>query len=213
VADARAGTLPPLVYLYHEAPVDEHPPADVRIGMRAVWEVVDAVVHGGGWNDTVFLLTWDDWGGFDDHVATPAVEYTPDNVQVAFGPRVPLLMFGGRVRHVIDNRWCSHVSLPRTAMQLLGLPALGVPRLDADPGLADLVQAAPITPAPPAFGGPIVLPAPPVPTPPVQPLPPSPVAAPVPIGPVVLRGGGHLPPPNDVPLPHQPAPPAHMVAP
>jgi hypothetical protein len=207
VADARAGTLPPLVFLYHDSPLDEHPTADVRQGMHSIWEVVDAVVQGGGWDETLFLLTWDDWGGWDDHVATPAVEYTPDNVQVAFGPRVPLLMFGGRVRHTIDSRWCSHVSIPRTAMQLLGLPALGVPRLDNDPGLADLVSSSVQTPQPPALDSKIVLPTPPHPVPPVHPLPPPPVARPIPIPPVVLNGGGQLPPPNDVPLPHQAQPP------
>ena len=34
----------------------------------------------------------DDWGGHDDHVKTPVLEYTPDNVQLALGPRVPLLV-------------------------------------------------------------------------------------------------------------------------
>jgi len=51
-------------------------------------------VKAGQWDDTVVLLTWDDWGGWDDHVATPNVEHTPDGVQLAYGPRVPLLMFG-----------------------------------------------------------------------------------------------------------------------
>ena len=72
-----------------------------------------------------------------------------------YGPRVPLLMFGGRVRKRIDSRWCSHVSIPRTALQLLGLPPSGVPRLDADNGLADLVDlsaTATICPTPPRSG-------------------------------------------------------------
>ena len=105
------------------------------------------------------MLTWDDWGGYDDHVKTPVLEYTPDNVQLALGPRVPLLMFGGPVKPGIDSRWCSHVSLPKTAMQLLGLPALGVPRLDDDAGLADLVDPArtPTAP-PPAYGTTITIP-------------------------------------------------------
>lgn len=213
VTDAKAGKLPPLVFLYHDSPLDEHPIADVRQGMNTIWQVVDAVAGAGAWDETVFMLTWDDWGGYDDHVATPAVEYTPDNVQVAFGPRVPLLMFGGCVPAKIDSRWCSHVSLPRTAMQLLGLPKLGVPRLDNDLGLADLVSATPVTPKPPAFGGKITLPTPPHPVPPVRPLPPPPVAQAVPIGPVLLNGGGQLPPPNDQPLPQQPAPPALHGAP
>jgi hypothetical protein len=204
-ADARAGRLPALAYLYHDAPLDEHPPADVTQGMREIWRAVDAVVAGGAWNDTVFLLTYDDWGGYDDHVATPAVEYTPDNVQLAYGPRVPLVLFGGRVPAAIDSRWCGHASVARTVLQLLGLPPLGVPRVDRDAGLADLVGGAAATPPPPAFGATITLPPPP-PTPPVRP-PPRPAAAPAPVPPVVLRGGGTLPPPNDAPLPRQPTPP------
>jgi len=40
---------------------------------RALMAVVPAT---GGPLETVFMLTWDDWGGFDDHVATPVTEYT-----------------------------------------------------------------------------------------------------------------------------------------
>ncbi len=207
VVDAQSGALPAVSYLYHDSPLDEHPPANVTEGMNAIWQAVDAVVRGRLWASTVFMLTWDDWGGYDDHVATPAVEYAPDNVQVAYGPRVPLLMFGGMVKAGIDNRWCSHVSVPKTAIQLLGLPNLGVPRLDADPGLADRVDRSLNNPTPPSFGSKVVLPAPPTPTPAPRPLPPLPVAAPVPLPRVVLRGGATLPPPNDAPLPKQPPPP------
>src|SRR5579859_319404 len=172
--------------------------------MNAIWQAVDAVVRGGAWQDTVFLLTWDDWGGYDDHVATPRVEFTPDNVQLAYGPRIPLLLFGGRVRPGIDSRWCSHVSVPRTAMQLLGLPNLGVPRVDSDAGLADLVDPARSNPPPPAFGTSITMPPPPQPTPAPQPLPPPPPGPAIKVPRIILRDGKTLPPPNDAPLPKQP---------
>lgn len=208
VADAAAGPLPSLVYLWHESGNDEHPPANVSVGMNAIWASVDAVVRSGGWEETVFLLTWDDWGGFDDHVATPVTEYTPDNVQLAYGPRVPLLMFGGHVKPGIDSRWCSHVSLPKTAIQLLGLPALGVPRVDTDGGLADLVDPhAAANPRPPAYQQAINLPPPPNPPRPPNPLPPSPRGAPSLVGDVILRDGTKLPAPHDVRLPPQPNPP------
>ncbi|MER6030974.1 alkaline phosphatase family protein [Streptomyces sp. NPDC001851] len=199
--DAANDSLPTLAMVWHDEPFDEHPTADVSLGMDAVWQAVDAVVQAGRWNETVFLLTWDDWGGFDDHVATPNVEYTPDGVQLAYGPRVPLLMFGGRVRPGIDSRWCSHVSLPKTALQLLGLPPLGVPRVDNDGGLADLVDLAGgggTMPQPPAFGSQIRLPAPPQPTPQPAPLPPSPVAGPKLVDEVILRDGTSLGRPRDV---------------
>ena len=210
LTDAKAGKLPALVLLWHNSPYDEHPPANVTEGMDTIWQSVDAAVQGGAWDDTVFMLTWDDWGGYDDHVKTPVLEYTPDNVQLALGPRVPLLMFGGPVKPGIDSRWCSHVSLPKTAMQLLGLPALGVPRLDDDAGLGDLVDPArtPTAP-PPAYGTTITIPT--APSPPVAPNPPPPPPAgnPVPVPAIILSDGSTLPPPNDAPLPQQPNPPSN----
>jgi hypothetical protein len=210
LTDAKAGKLPALVLLWHNSPYDEHPPANVTEGMDTTWQSVDAAVQGGAWDDTVFMLTWDDWGGYDDHVRTPVLEYTPDNVQLALGPRVPLLMFGGPVKPGIDSRWCSHVSLPKTAMQLLGLPALGVPRLDDDAGLADLVDRAKApTAPPPAYGTTITIPT--APSPPVAPNPPPPPPAgePVPVPDIILSDGSTLPPPNDAPLPQQPNPPSN----
>jgi hypothetical protein len=210
VTDARAGSLPPLVMLWHDPPLDEHPPADVTLGMHASWQAVDAVVQAGEWDETVFMLTWDDWGGYDDHVKTPVLEYTPDNVQLAYGPRIPLLLFGGQVKPGIDSRWCGHASLPKTAIDLLGLPAIGIPRVDEAPSLVDLIDAsrAP-NPAPPAYGGTVTLP--PAPSPPIapNPTPPPPTTAPQPVGAIILRDGSTLPPPNDAPLPQQPNPPTN----
>jgi hypothetical protein len=210
LADAKAGKLPALVYLWHNSPYDEHPPANVTEGMDLIWQSVDAVVQSGGWDETVFMLTWDDWGGYGDHVKTPALEYTPDNVQLAYGPRVPLLIFGGLVKPRIDSRWCGHASVPKTAIDLLGLPPLGVPRVDQDPGLADLIDPSrQPNPTPPPY--PSALDTPPPPSPPVasRPAPPPPVANPSPVGEIILRDGATLPPPNDAPLPQQPSPPVN----
>jgi hypothetical protein len=213
ITDAQAGSLPALVMLWHDSPFDEHPRADVTEGMKRIWQSVDAVVKAGGWTQTVFMLTWDDWGGYDDHVKTPALEYTPDNVQLAYGPRIPLLIFGGPVKPGIDSRWCGHASIPKTAVELLGLPALGVLRVDQAPSLADLVdpKRAP-SPPPPAYGSPVALP--PAPSPPItpDPTPPPPAGAPQLVGPVTLRDGSTLPPPNDAPLPRQPNPPTNASA-
>jgi hypothetical protein len=208
-ADAAAGTLPALSMIWHDPPNDEHPVANVTLGHNQIWQAVDAVVTAGLWNSTVFMLTWDDWGGYDDHVTTPNVETDLGGIQLAYGPRVPLLMFGGRVKPGIDHRWSSHVAIPKTALQLLHLPPLGVPRVDHDPGLADLIDTTtpaaklPIMSTPPRFGTTITQPKPPKPTPKPVPPPPPPVARPTPVGPVLLRDGTTLPPPNDVVLnPH-----------
>lgn len=197
---ADAASLPQLSMVWHDSPYDEHPVADVSLGQGKIWQAVDAIVRAGLWNDTVFMLTWDDWGGWDDHVATPDVEHTPDGVQLAFGPRVPLIMFGGRVRPGIDSRWNSHVSIGKTVLDLLGLPPLGVPRLDDAVSLADLVGTEPTMAPPPPFGRPVQQPTPPTPTPAPAPLPPPPSPTSTPVGAVLLRNGGTLPPPNDQPV-------------
>ena len=195
-----AGQLPALSMVWHDSPYDEHPVADVSKGQNKIWQVVDAVVKAGHWDDTVFLLTWDDWGGWDDHVVTPNVEHTPDGVQLAYGPRVPLLMFGGRVKPGIDSRWNSHVSIGKTVLDLLGLPALGVARLDDDATLADLVEPVASVPPPPAFGATLSQPTSPTPAPTPTPIPPPPVASSAAVGPITLRDGTTLPPPNDQPV-------------
>ncbi len=198
VTDAR--NLPQLSMVWHDSPYDEHPVADVSRGQRKIWQAVDAIVKAGHWDDTVFLLTWDDWGGWDDHVVTPNVEHTPDGVQLAYGPRVPLLMFGGRVKPGIDSRWNSHVSIGKTVLDLLSLPALGVPRLDGAVTLADLVTPAGSVPPPPPFAATITQPVPPTPAPTPTPPPPPPGAASAAVGPILLRDGTTLPPPNDQPV-------------
>lgn len=197
---ADAANPPRLAMVWHDSPYDEHPPSDVRQGQDKIWRAVDAIVNAGLWNDTVFLLTWDDWGGWDDHVATPNVEHTPDGVQLAYGPRVALLMFGGRIAPRVDSRWNSHVSIGKTVLDLLSLPKLGVDRLDNAPSLADLVSATASTPPPPSYGTAVTLPAPPSPIPAPAPPPPPPVATSSPVGPVTLRDGSTLPAPNDQPL-------------
>jgi hypothetical protein len=208
IADAQAGSLPSLVMLWHDPPFDEHPTADVSLGMNLVWQSVDAVVKSGQWGQTIFMLTWDDWGGYDDHVRTPVLEYTPDNVQLAYGPRIPLLIFGGQVKPGIDSRWCGHASIPKTAIELLGLPALGVPRVGQAPSLVDLIDPTRTpNPAPPSHGSVVALPPPPTPPVTPNPTPPPPAAGPQPVGEIILRDGTTLPSPNDAPLPQQPNPP------
>ena len=195
-----AANLAALSMVWHDSPNDEHPVADVTLGHNQIWTDVAALAAAGRWDDTVFMLTWDDWGGYDDHVATPNVEHTPDGIQLAFGPRVPLLMFGGPVTPGTDSRWNSHVSIPKTVLDLLGLPPLGVARVDDAPSLADLIDSSVSNPPPPAFGTTIAQPTPPTPTPAPAPLPPPPTPHSSPVGPIVLRDGTTLPPPDDQPI-------------
>jgi phospholipase C len=73
--DAAAGTLPAVSFvdpsLFGPTENDEHPPTDIRAGQFFVWQVMDAVRNGLSWSDTVIFYTYDEHGGFYDHVAPP----------------------------------------------------------------------------------------------------------------------------------------------
>jgi hypothetical protein len=217
---AKAGTLPQVCYVWSPGGYDEHPPfasdpAYVSRGQDLVWQRVQAVIDGGGWEDTTFVLTWDDWGGYADSVPTPVVETVPDALHptgyaAIGGSRIPLLIFGGRVPQRIDTQWHSHASIPKTIIDLLGLPAMNVPRVDGAPSLAHLVDPTVSRPVPPAPGSDITQPAPPSALPELEPTAPwdGPLEQPMP--PLVTLDGSVVPAPTDgvvhqkPPRPHKP---------
>jgi hypothetical protein len=208
IALVQAGELPQITYVWAPAGADEHPPfngSDPAYLDRAhdlLWRRIDAVVQAGLWATTTFLLAYDDWGGYADHVVTPVSETVPDALHPAGfaaigGSRLPLVLFGGRVAQTIDNTWHSNASIPKTIIDLFGLPAFGVPRVDTAPSLARFVDASLRRPKPPAYGGRIVQPKPPTPRP-------KPAKPPAWKGlknkamtPVVLNGGKTLAAPHD----------------
>jgi hypothetical protein len=219
---AKAGTLPQICYVWSPAGYDEHPPATSNPGYVAdghdlIWQRVQAVIDGGGWPDTTFILTWDDWGGYADSVPTPDIETAvdalhPGGFQVIGGSRIPLIMFGGKVSQGVDARWHSHASIPKTIIDLLGLPALGVPRVDDASSLADRVDPKLSRPLPPAHGSVITQPAAPTPAPaPVDPGP-WPGSAEQPMPALVTLDGSSIPAPSDAVVhanpPKPPKPPA-----
>ncbi len=178
-AMAAAGTLPDFCFVWSPAGYDEHAPdrtadpAYVTKGQNLSWQRIDAVVKAEGWANTVFLLTWDDWGGYADHVSTPNAETAvdalhPQGFQLIGGSRIPMLMFGGQVKQGIDANWHSHAVILKTTIDLLGLKAFGIPRVDTSASLAGRVDATLARPPPPALGSAIVQPPPPNPTPAIR---------------------------------------------
>jgi Phosphoesterase family len=204
---AKAGLLPAVCYVWSPAGYDEHPPhvsdpAYVTNGQEFVWQRIQAVIDGGGWPDTTFILTWDDWGGYADSVATPAIETVPDALHaggfaVIGGSRIPLLLFGNHVVQGIDPQWHSHATIVKTIIDLLELPAMGVPRVDDAPSLATYVDSNLTRTQPPPPGTSITQPAAPDPTP--APQTPEPWVGPInqPMPPLVTLDGTVLPAPTD----------------
>ena len=83
---ARAGTLPAVAWICPNGKVSEHPPARVSVGQAYVTGLVNAIMQSPDWHSTAIFLTWDDWGGFYDHVVPPVVDAN------GYGLRVPGLV-------------------------------------------------------------------------------------------------------------------------
>src|SRR4029077_11046539 len=63
---------------------DEHPPTDIQRGQAFVSQVINAVRSGPHWKDSIILLTYDEHGGYYDHVHPPHAPqggaFTPDGI-------------------------------------------------------------------------------------------------------------------------------------
>jgi len=116
----------------------------VCAGMRWTVDQVNAVMAGADWPSSLIIVTWDDWGGWYDHVAPPRVD------AFGLGFRVPALVISpyarrGYVSHVVTE----HASVPKTIETVFGLPALTARDRQAAPLLDGLdLAAAPRPPAP-----------------------------------------------------------------
>jgi phospholipase C len=83
---AKNGTLPAVSWVIPNGKVSEHPPALVSAGQAYVTGLINTVMQGPDWNSTAIFLSWDDWGGFYDHVVPPHVD------ENGYGLRVPGLV-------------------------------------------------------------------------------------------------------------------------
>ena len=102
-AQARQGTLPAVSWVDPNGKVSEHPPARVSEGQAYVTKLINAVMDGPDWPSTAIFVSWDDWGGFYDHVVPPAVD------QNGYGLRVPGLVISPYARRgFIDHQVLSH---------------------------------------------------------------------------------------------------------
>ena len=100
-AAARDGTLPAVSWVMPEMGRSEHPPLNIDPGQRWVTQVVNAAMQGPDWLHTAIFLTWDDWGGFYDHVRPPSVD------ENGYGLRVPGIVISPWVRPGIDDQTLS----------------------------------------------------------------------------------------------------------
>jgi phospholipase C len=102
--DVLAGQLPAVSWVAPAGVVSEHPANLVSSGQGYVTALINTIMQSPQWSSTVIFLSWDDWGGFYDHVTPPKVDAG------GYGIRVPGLVISPWVKQagLIDKQVLSH---------------------------------------------------------------------------------------------------------
>jgi phospholipase C len=124
---------------------DEHPPGDPQVGQKFVANALNALMGSSSWSSSAFFLTYDEHGGFYDHVVPPAAPI-PDNIPPKLGPgdtNVPFNQYGVRVPVVVASPYAKghfvshvvqdHTSITHFIEERFGLPSLTNRDANADP--------------------------------------------------------------------------------
>lgn len=160
--DASAGALADVSWVWAPGQYDEHPPfgsfnGNVTVGMHWTVDQVAALVAGGLWQKSVVFITWDDWGGWYDHVNPPDVETwngggpnpSYNGTQFRYGSRVGCLVLGPYVkRGYVSKALHSHVSLVKFCETTFGVKPINARDATAD-GMSDCFDFAQSPLAPP----------------------------------------------------------------
>eukprot|EP00026_Physarum_polycephalum_P003443 Phypoly_transcript_03454.p1 GENE.Phypoly_transcript_03454~~Phypoly_transcript_03454.p1 ORF type:complete len:716 (+),score=120.56 Phypoly_transcript_03454:143-2290(+) len=138
---------------------DDHPPANPLKAQKFIAEVYETLRTSPKWNKTLFIVTYDEHGGFFDPVIPPPAPI-PDLVSTdeqktfgKFGVRVPTVLVSPCIKHGIDDTVYDHTSVLKYVLQKwvpegvnwLGervkyansLPVLSVPRTDEFPPITE----------------------------------------------------------------------------
>lgn len=161
-SDAKAGTLPQFTWINPECCdyMSMHPKSPINMGENFMKGIYEALRSSPQWNQTLFILTWDEHGGFADHVPPPTgvpagdnltyTEKANDGKEYTFhfdrlGIRVPTLLISPWVRKgVVQNRPVSgqneftHTSILKFVSELWTLETL-TPRVAWSPSFSGLI--------------------------------------------------------------------------
>jgi phospholipase C len=155
ITDAQNGTLPQVAMIEPPSNVglDEHPADDdsvpccsVQAGALFVSSLVNALMTGPSWKDSAFILAWDEYGGFYDHVP-PQAAVSPDGIKpsdllpgdvctIVSGPTCDFTYTGQRVPLIVispfaKRHYVSHTTTDYTAISKFIETRFGLPSLSA----------------------------------------------------------------------------------
>jgi phospholipase C len=116
IGDIRDGALPAVTWVQPRFPVSEHPgfKTNSTAGERWSAAVINAVMESPLWKDTAIFLTWDEWGGFYDHVVPPKVD------QFGLGIRVPMVVISPYARRGLSTTSAGSMPPPSGSSNAIG---------------------------------------------------------------------------------------------
>ena len=168
LAAAKSGDLPAFSWVTSGLGHNDHPPHNLQAGERFVADVVNAVMASPDWPRTALFFTYDEHGGFHDHVAPPAA-CPPDDIPPALkptdvpggfdqlGPRVPMIVVSPWARpHFVSRVTHDHTSILRFVQARFDLPALGGRDANAQPPMEMFDFSAPSFATPPTLATPVI---------------------------------------------------------
>jgi phospholipase C len=105
---------------------DDHPAdSDSQISEAMLARMVNAIAQSGYWKNCAIIITWDDEGGFYDHVPPPIRATGSDKEPISDGPRVPFLLLSPYARvHSVVHEPGDHGSVVKFVDTVFGLTPL-----------------------------------------------------------------------------------------
>jgi phospholipase C len=136
LADIADNQLPQVSWVIPAAQFSDHAASNTGCGPSWVTQVVNAIGNSPYWSNTAIFITWDDWGGWYDHVPPPQVlqNCTQWGCGYVYGFRVPMIAISP---YLVKTGYISHVnhdfgSILKFIETNFDLPSLGYADAPAD---------------------------------------------------------------------------------
>jgi phospholipase C len=130
--DVTSGHLPQVSWLTPPVPLSDHPPHSLCDGENWLVDTLNTLMRSKYWSSTAVVVTWDDFGGYYDHVAPPHLDL------YGLGPRVPALVISPwSKRGLIDHDQMDFASVLKFIETIFDLPSL----TDRDANADDMLSA------------------------------------------------------------------------
>ncbi|HXW92984.1 MAG TPA: alkaline phosphatase family protein [Terriglobales bacterium] len=127
LVDIANGQLPAVSWVVPSGQNSDHPGSNLGSGPSWVAAVVNAIGNSPYWSNTAIFITWDDWGGWYDHVAPPMYN------SYEYGFRVPLIVVSPYAKaHFVSHKMHDFGSILRFIEENFSLPTLGYADSRAD---------------------------------------------------------------------------------